>query len=62
VDRPIKDHIAHLEQKIEQLKAKLADPHRTDAEKVVARIDLGIAERAITHYRKALELEGQISD
>ena len=62
MDRTLQEHIAYLEQKIEKLKALLADARRSKDEKVVLRIDLDMAERAINHYRRGLELEGHLSD
>jgi hypothetical protein len=55
------EHIIHLEQKIEALKTEIHDPERTPAELRVVRIDLGIAERSLVHFRKAFELEQKIS-
>ena len=57
MERPLKDHIALLEQKIENLKARQADFNVTAADRYQAVIDLERAERALAHYREAYELE-----
>lgn len=58
--RSLREHITQLEQRIESLEAALADPDRTTTEKVDLRLDLEIAERALTYFRKAFELEQRI--
>jgi len=62
MQRPLREHISYLEQKIEALKLECADDRVTDPEKVNRRIDLGIAERALVHFRKAFELESRLSN
>ena len=59
--RPLSEHIAHLEQKIEAFKSALAAPALNDAERVDLRLDLDLAERALAHFRKAFELEQRLS-
>ena len=61
MQRPLSEHIAYLEHKSETLKAALADPDRTAEERVSLRTDLDMAERALTFFRKAFDLERRIS-
>ena len=59
--RPLSEHIAYLEHKSEAIKAALNDPGRTAADRVNLRMDLDLAERALSSFRKALDLERRIS-
>jgi len=61
MQRPLRDHIAYLEQKIALMKAQSSDPHCSHAEKGQFAIDIDIAERALVYFRKAFELEMKIS-
>jgi len=61
VERPLREHVAYLEQKIDSLKAQQSDPDRTAGERYQASIDLGIAERALIYFRQAYELEQKVS-
>jgi hypothetical protein len=61
MQRPLQDHIAYLEQRIEILKAQQSDAERTAGERLQSSIDLRIAERALVHFRKAFELEQRVS-
>jgi hypothetical protein len=60
MDRPLKDHIAYLEQKIENLKAQHDDLDLTAGERYQAVIDLELAERALACFREARELEKKV--
>lgn len=59
--RSLLEHIANLEKKIEVLRERLAEPHRIESEQNDLQIDLGIAQRALVHFRKAYELEQKLS-
>ena len=61
MQRPVREHISYLEQKIEALGILATDPARTPVEQREAIIDLGIAERALVHFRRAIALEEEIS-
>lgn len=61
MQRPLQEHIASLEEKIAHLKTQANHADRTAAERYQAALDLGIAERALIHFRKAYELEQRIA-
>lgn len=60
MDRPLKDHIAYLERKIENLKAQQDDMKLTSGERYQATIDLGFAESALASFRQAYDLEQKL--
>lgn len=62
MERTLLEHISDLERKIETLKNRLKEAGRTQEERNQAMIDLGIAERSLVYYRKAFDLEQEISD
>ena len=61
MQRPLQEHIALLEQKIRALTAQANDVDRTAEDRYQATIDLDFAERALSHFRRAYELEQKIS-
>jgi hypothetical protein len=61
MQRTLGEHIEYLERKIETLKRRSTELDRTEAEKREMEIDLGIAERALVHFKKAFELEQRLS-
>jgi hypothetical protein len=61
MQRPLREHIAYLEQKSEAIKQSLLDPDRSTSEKLQLHIDLDMAQRALGFFRKAFDLEQQIS-
>lgn len=61
MQRTLKEHISYLEQKIETLNKDLYDPGKSFATQTEIRTDLGIAECALVHFRKAFKLEQKIS-
>jgi hypothetical protein len=60
--RPVQEHITLLEEKIHALNARAHDIYRSADERFQATVDLDIAERALAHFRDALELERKIAD
>jgi hypothetical protein len=61
MQRPLQEHIAILEQKIQSLSAQASDIERSAEDRYQATVDLDFAERALSHFRKAYELEQKIS-
>ncbi|UWZ86254.1 hypothetical protein [Occallatibacter riparius] len=61
MQRPLQEHIALLEQKVQALSAVANDITLTAAERFQASVDLDTAERALDHFRKAYELEQKIA-
>jgi len=66
MQRALQDHVAFLEEQIAKLESQANDLGRTAAERYQSSVDLGIAKRALVHFRKAYELEqeavGRISN
>ena len=60
MQRPLKEHIALLEQKIQVLTATANDVQRTAEERYQATVDLDFAEKALAHFQQAYELEQKI--
>lgn len=61
MERPLKDHIAHLEQRLKELNKQIMENRRTQIERNRIESEIRAAEMVLTYYRKALELERQIS-
>ena len=61
MQRTLSEHINYLEQEIESLKIELQEPGKSPSTRKEVRIDLGIAERALVHFRKAFEFEQRVS-
>lgn len=61
MQRPLQEHISHLERRIAALNKELDNPARSPFEYSEIRIDIGIAERSLVHFRKAYELERKLS-
>jgi hypothetical protein len=61
MDRTLRDHIAHLDTRLRELTTQIMDNTRTLAERNRIESEIRAAELAISYYKKALELEGQVS-
>jgi hypothetical protein len=61
MQRTLREHIDYLEQKIEALKREMDEPGKSPHDIDEVSIDIGIAERSLTHFRKAYELELKLS-
>lgn len=62
MQRTLRDHIAHLEQKIESLKAQLEELGHSPEFQKGLRLNLEIAETSLVLFRKAYDLECEISN
>ena len=62
MQRTLQDHITHLEQKIESIKAQLQDSQGSAEFQKGLRLNLEIAETSLALFRKAFDLEGKISN
>jgi hypothetical protein len=62
MQRTLREHITYLEQKIEALKEELRDLRKPTAEQNEVAVDLGMAERALVHFRKAFYLELKLKE
>lgn len=61
MDRTLRDHIAHLDTRLRELTTQIMDNTTTLAERNRIEAEIRAAELAISYYKKALELEEQIS-
>jgi uncharacterized protein YigA (DUF484 family) len=61
MERPVKDHISHLEERIQDLNKQIMENRRTQNERNRLESEIRAAELALVYYRKALELEQQVS-
>ena len=62
MQRTLQEHIAFLEERIAKLEAQAVDLSRTAAERYQSSVDLATAQSALVHFRKAYELEQDISE
>jgi hypothetical protein len=60
MDRTLREHITHLEQRLQVLNNQIMENRRTQIERNRIESEIRAAELALTYYRKALELEQQI--
>ena len=60
MDRTLREHISHLEQKLQALNHQIMENRRTQAERNRIESEIRAAQLALTYYRKALELEQQV--
>lgn len=61
MDRPLREHVSHLEQRPRLLNNQLMEVSRTIVERNRIESEIRAAELALVYYRKALELEKQLS-
>ena len=62
MQRTLQDHIGHLEQKIESLKAQLKQSQGSAEFHKGLTLNLEIAETSLALFRKAFDLERKISN
>lgn len=62
MQRPLHEHISHLENKIEAIKAQLEEPNRSAEYRKALKLHLEIAQTSLDLFRKAYELEREISN
>ena len=62
MQRTLQDHISHLEQKIEAIKAQLREGQGSAEYQRGLRLNLEIAETSLSLFRKAFDLEGKLSN
>jgi uncharacterized protein YigA (DUF484 family) len=59
MDRALRDHISHLENRLQKLNQQIMDNRRTQIERNHIEAEIRAAQMALTYYRKALEFERQ---
>lgn len=60
MQRTLSEHITFLEQKIDALKKQFEEPGQTASQQNEIEIDLGVAERALTHFQRAFDFEQRL--
>ncbi len=60
MQRTLSEHISRLEERLALLNEELENPSRSAVERREIRIDIGIAERSLAHFKKAYELEQKL--
>ena len=61
MQRPVSEHISALEQRLRLLSAEIMEARKRLADRTRIESELRATEMALSYYRKALELERQIS-
>lgn len=57
MDRPIREHLRALHQRIQELNEKIMENRLTTEERNLVESEIRAAQLALEHFRKALELE-----
>ena len=60
MDRPLREHVSHSEQRLRLLNNQLMEASRTIVERNRIESEIRAADLALVYYRKALELEKQL--
>ena len=61
MERPLKEHISFLESRVQELNGNIMQNRQTQVERNRLDAEIRAAQLALTYYRKALELEKEIS-
>jgi hypothetical protein len=61
MDRTVREHIARLEQRLRELNSEIMDDTKSQSQRNRIEAEIRAAELALDYYRKALDLERQIS-
>jgi hypothetical protein len=62
MDRTLREHIAFLEHRLEQLNTEIMETRHTLEERNLIESEIRAATLALSYYRKALELEKSIGN
>jgi uncharacterized protein YigA (DUF484 family) len=57
MDRTLREHISHLETRLQELSAQIMENQRTQIDRNRIESEIRATQSALTYYRKALELE-----
>jgi hypothetical protein len=60
MDRPLKQHVTELEQRIRQLSVDIMRNRKTREERNRMEAELRVAQQALTYYQQAIQLENQL--
>ena len=61
MDRPLRDHIGELEQRLKRLAAESMENRLSRTERNRVEAEIRAVNMALTHFRDALELERQLA-
>ena len=60
MDRPLREHIASLEERLQRLNAAIMENQTSRAERNRIEAEIRAVNLALTHFRSAVELERQL--
>jgi len=60
MDKPVKQHIAELERRIQLLSHEMMHNHKTRRQRNRIESELRVVQQALELYRKAIELKGEL--
>ncbi len=60
MDKPLRQHISELEDRVQQLSQEMMLSRKTRDERNRLESELRVAQQALTHYREAIKLEAQL--
>ena len=61
MERTLGEHITYLQNRVQSLQRQLTDSTLTEIERNRIQAEIQVAELALSHYRKAFELEREIA-
>lgn len=61
MDRTLREHISYLEQRLKKLNQRIMENGRSQIDRNRLESEIRAAELALTYYRKALELEREVT-
>jgi hypothetical protein len=61
MDRPVRDHISHLESRLRELNLKIMENRQSQEERNRLESEIRAVNLALSYYREALNLEKQIN-
>ena len=60
MDKPLRQHITELENRVQKLSQEMMQNRKTLSERNRLESELRVAQQALAHYQQAIKLEGQL--
>jgi len=60
MEKPVRQHIAELQLRVQQLSREIMQNRKTREERNRVEAELRVAQQALTHYQQAIKLEVQL--